>query len=387
MKKIIYVVIVFLLGIFVAYLTYNTNKYQYILDLVTESIEEEKYDEVAKIFGGCCDTNELVLEKTEAVDLLVYSGTSISDVTYNGERSYTYEPTYYFYLFNVDFAYQTLDGSSNKTSLVFNFENGNSYTYPFEITEYVNTDYLEKENFTRENALLRSARSVSNSINTWDFMYVNFTKSMLDYMTTGENEGQKIVGFDLKNNVGEVVLSKTVNLDFSQQFFSDVDELIVEYNKWLVVYNDDDKSSAEKKTAQEEFNTFYDPWLVEFEANKETTGYAFPYGEDVLVPMKILWQTAGGLTIYTLVCFGFFILFFHFSVVKKLFAGIFGKFKKNKKSNKPIVTPKKETIIEAVEEPKEEPVETEVIEENKEETVTEEIAEVVETVENSSINE
>ena len=105
MKKIIYIVVIFLLGIFVAYLSYNSNKYQHIYDTVSSAIKAEKYEEVAKTFGGCCDTNPIAKVNNEKVDVAVFNGTSISDLTYGEERSYSYEPTYYIYMFNVDYGY------------------------------------------------------------------------------------------------------------------------------------------------------------------------------------------------------------------------------------------------------------------------------------------
>ena len=59
MKKFFYLLIVFLIGIFIAYISYNGNKYEHISGLVNEAIEKEEYAEIAKIFGGCCDTAPL----------------------------------------------------------------------------------------------------------------------------------------------------------------------------------------------------------------------------------------------------------------------------------------------------------------------------------------
>ena len=65
MKKFFYLLIVFILGIFVSYISYNSNKYDHINHLVDTAIEEGKYEEIAKIFGGCCDTNGVVKLETE----------------------------------------------------------------------------------------------------------------------------------------------------------------------------------------------------------------------------------------------------------------------------------------------------------------------------------
>ena len=199
MKKIIYLVIIFLLGIFVTYISYNSNKYQNIYDMVETSINEEKYEEVAKTFGGCCDTNAIAKVKNDKVDVVVFNGTSISDLTYGDERSYSYEPTYYIYLFNVNYGYGILDGTKNDASIVFKGENGQTYKYPFTLNSYVNTELIEKENFTKETALFNSTRDVTANMETWNFMFVNVTKPMAEYIS-GYLGNSKITGFSLTDN-------------------------------------------------------------------------------------------------------------------------------------------------------------------------------------------
>lgn len=126
-KKFIFLLIIFVLGIFVMYASYNGNKYQSIFNIVDTAIKEEKYEEVAKTFGGCFDTTPIVNHKNENADVIVYNGTSIVDLTYGEERSYSYEPTYYIYIFNVKYEYDNYEGVSNDSAIIFKGENGQTY--------------------------------------------------------------------------------------------------------------------------------------------------------------------------------------------------------------------------------------------------------------------
>ena len=144
---------------------------------------------------------------------------------------------------------------------------------------------------------------------------------------------------------------------------------MVEYNKWLTAY----EKNENVKEAEKAFNQFYEPWHEEFEANKETTGYSFPYDTDYLVPSKVLWKTIGELGIYAAIMFGFYVLFFHFTQIKNFFENIFSKDKKRRKKGEkrePIITPRWEPTpeISVVEESatEESTVEEPVITEEKE---------------------
>lgn len=329
MKKIIYIVVIFLLGIFVAYLSYNSNKYQHIYDTVSSAIKAEKYEEVAKTFGGCCDTNPIAKVNNEKVDVAVFNGTSISDLTYGEERSYSYEPTYYIYMFNVDYGYGILDGTKNEASILFEGENGQIFKYPFVLNSYVNTELIEKQNFTKETALFYSTRDITSNMETWDFMFVNVTKPMVEYITT-QLGGSKIVGFTLTDNEGKVVTDVDANLDFSQKFYTDTEELIYQYNLWLTAYD----KNENVKDAEEAFNDFYEPWKNSFDETKEQTGYTFPYDSKHLVPNKVLWKTVGYMAIYGAIMCGFYVLFFHFDIICTIFSRIFGRFKKKNKKTK-----------------------------------------------------
>lgn len=330
-KKFIFLLIIFVLGIFVMYASFNGNKYQSIFNIVDTAIKTEKYEEVAKTFGGCFDTTPIVNHKNENADVIVYNGTSIVDLTYGEERSYSYEPTYYVYIFNAKYEYDNYEGSLNDSAIIFKGENGQTYKYPFVLSNQVNSDLIEQENFTKEAAILNSARDVTTHMDTWNFMYVNVTKPMLEYIS-GHMGGSKITGFSLTDNKGNVVVEIDVVFDYSQKFFKDTSELVYEYNLWLEAY--DKNENVEE--AKVRFDNFYEPWLEEFEKNKEQTGYTFPYDSDYLVSKKVLWQTVGHMMIYGAIMLGFYLLFFHFDLIGNLFIRIIPKRKKkdDKKENK-----------------------------------------------------
>lgn len=314
MKKVIYIVIVFILGIFVSYISYNSYQFSHIYGLLGEAIGSGKYEEVAKIFGGCCDTEPLLISENESVDLAVFSGTSISDVKYGEERRYQYEETYYIYLFNSSFSYITVNENENKTAFIFTSDNGNEYKYPFIVNDDINSEYYAKDDTSLEAALLKGPRNVTTNVENWGFMYLNLTKTMVEFIEG--DLGGDITGIKLVNNEEEVILNENVNLDFTQGFYGYISELIVEYNKWLAAYTKNEGVDA----AEKEFNEFYQPWLEKFEDEKENTGYSFPYGEDYLSPKSIIWKTAGLLTVYGLIMLGFYILFFKLDKIKAFFS-------------------------------------------------------------------
>lgn len=310
MKKVFFLIITFILGIFVGYIGYNSAQFTHLNDLVTEAIEEERYAEIAKIFGGCCDTEPLVVESTDNVDMALFAGTSIVELTYNEERYYQYEPTYYLYMFNCNFSYITYNENLNNTALVFS-DGVNEVIYPFVVNDNINSSYYVENRTTKDQAILNGLRDVTSNINNWGFMYVNITKSMVESLNNNLNG---ITSIKLIDNEGKDVVDTSITLDFNQDFFNYIEELVANYNIWLTAYEEgSDNVEAEKK-----FNEFYEPWLEKFEAEKETTGYSFPYDKAYLTPVKLIWKTVGMLSIYGAMMMGFYIIFFKIDRIKEI---------------------------------------------------------------------
>ena len=121
-KKIIFLVVIFVLGIFIMYASYTANKFENIYSIVEPAINDKNYEEVIKTFGGIFDTKPIVKSDNEKVDIRVYNGTSTLDLTYGEKRSMTYEQTYYIYMFDINFDHENFEGTSNETALIFNWK-------------------------------------------------------------------------------------------------------------------------------------------------------------------------------------------------------------------------------------------------------------------------
>lgn len=332
-KKIFYIAIAIILGIFVAYISYNSNQYTHLQNIVNKELKEENYQEIPKIFGGAHDSKPILEVKNDNVNVLIFNGTAVTDLKYKDSRYFKYETCYYIYLFDVNYTYLTSSNNLNKTSIEFITKNGNSYNLPFILTSSINKDDYIAEPENLEEALLHSSRNIPADIDSWNFMTVKLTSKMAEIITENRND---IVGFKLIDHEGIVVGEYNVKLDFSQNFHKDSDvlELIDRYNEYLDIYLKGEDVAA----ASKEFDSFYSNWEEEFRNNKENTGYELPYGKDFLQPSSIVWKTVGFMAIYSLIMVGFYFIFFHLDFLQSLLSK--NKYK-NPKKKETIYIPKK----------------------------------------------
>lgn len=315
-KKVLYFGVAVIIGIVVALLGYSSNQYNHIYGLTSEAISEKNYSEVAKIFGGCFDTKSIITEDSEDVDVVVYPGSSLTNVSYGDKKTFlAYEEAYYVYIFSPKFSYLTAtngDTMSNKTSLRFTSGTKN-YDYPFIVSSTVNSSTYKEKPETALEAVLNASRDVTATQSNWGFMTVTVTKTMLDEFT--RVNGSPITSMSILNNIGENVFTTDIDLTFSQSFFADIDELFVNYNIYLQAYLADNNN----KEAVTTFNAFYEEWYKDFEASTATTGYTFRYDDSYLSPGKLIWQTVGMLALFLVMIILFYILLFHFAAIKRLF--------------------------------------------------------------------
>lgn len=364
-KKVLYIAVALIFGFIVAVIAYNSNQFNNILDLVSNALVEEKYDELPKIFGGVHDTNEIVNSDGEKVDVIVYNGTAVTDLTYgkDSEKFMKYEGAYYIYLLHTSFSTINVsegENVTNKSAFVFTADNGNEYVYYMIANENVNADYYVAESETLEDVLLKPARDLASPKDSWGFMSINVTETMVEYISG--HLGGDITGMNIVDNEGNVVAECDVDFNFSQKFFTDIKDLVENYNVWLEAYAANEKVDE----AEAKFNEFYTPWLEEFNASAETTGYSFRYEDSYLSPKKILWQTIGMMALYSLVIVIFYVIIFHFSALRNIFSKDTYKDygKKNGKKTTYIAPVRKvnteevkEEKVEVLEEPKENPQE------------------------------
>ena len=145
-KKVLYVAVALIFGFVVAIIGYNSNQYNNIMGLVGDALASENYKEIPMIFGGVHDTNPIINKDEEKLDLVVFNGTAVTDLYYGKdgkERYAVYEKAYYIYLFKSSFSTVTYNENENHTAFVFTADNGNEYTYSFEVIKNV---YFESQN-------------------------------------------------------------------------------------------------------------------------------------------------------------------------------------------------------------------------------------------------
>lgn len=316
-KKVLYFGIMTIIGIMVWTLCYNSNQYNHIYELTVKAIEEKNYSELPKIFGGCFDTNEVELVESEKMDAVIYAGTASTDEAYTVQeeqkRYLVYEEAYYLYIFNSSYSYINImsgEEYTNQTALVFNCENG-EYIYPFVVDSSINSTYYVANPTTVEELILNDSRNLIATHDNWNFMSINITKTMVDLIEAKYGE---INNFRLVDNEGNTVHTFNNSLDFADQFYTDVRGLIDNYNVYLQDY------LAGTQGAEDKFNSWYTPWLEEFEESKETTGYSFRYEDDYIMPSSIVWQTVGMLALYIVSVLLVYFVLFHFKDIKRLFS-------------------------------------------------------------------
>ncbi|MBD5390986.1 hypothetical protein HDR67_03170, partial [bacterium] len=276
-------------------------------------------------WDGCFDTKSIIDNTSDKMDIVIYPATSQTDVTFgeeeNTSRYVHYERSYYLYIFNAKFSILDINtGSSsyNKTSVALSGENGQTYEYYFVVGETMNSQSYVKDPMTKEQAILNAERNATNTNTTWNFMRITFTETMLDQIKKDING--EITKLEIKDAEGISQFSTDIHLDFSQSFFADMKVLFDNYNTYLDSYLAADGDKNKIKDAENTFHDFYDPWYEDFKAAKEQTGYTFRYEDSILSPSKLIWQTIGMLALYALVVALFFVLLFHFSVVRRIFS-------------------------------------------------------------------
>ena len=400
-KKVLYLSVAFIFGIIVALLAYNSNQFNNVYEKINIAIEEKKYDEIPKIFGGCHDSNEILAEENESVEVVIYNGTALTDLAYGKDSAsnfVSYEGSYYIYLFNSKFSTVTYNEKENNTAFVFTADNGKKYSYYYVVNDIVNSSVYAQEQLTVEDVLLNAARDLTVAESSWGLTSLNLTESMVEFIEK-KIEGA-ITGLEIVDNEGKLVAEFDINLDFSQKFFTDVNDLIDYYNAYLEVANDstkeeemnlasyyvygwqegfssikseDSESIKNLNKIQEKDATKYeaykknydDAYTIVYAVNCYFTGSSFRYGDDYLSPSKIIWQTVGMMCIYALVIVAFYILLFHFDFIRGLFSkDTYKEYGKKGTAKKPIYVPADKKKTEVIENKEETPVE----EETKEET-------------------
>lgn len=376
--RIVYILIALIAVVLVYIMGYNSNSINHIINMTNEALESKDYVQLAKIHGGCLDVNNISKENSDDLDLAIFPATTLSSYSYykddkNKETVQTnsYDKAYYIYIAYPKFTLTSneLNGEYVNDAAIKFVSNEGSYTYKFEITETVNSKLYNKTPYSVNDIILKGQRQSLTYYENWGFINVTLSESVVNAISSDlKGDINKI---EILDRDGKSVYSESINLDFKQDFFKDVQPLCDNYNTYINEVNSDDK--AVKEAAEEKFNKFYEGT----ESSKgfeetflENTNYTFRLADSKLQPGSLVWQTIGIEVLFVIVLVLLYFLLFHFQLIKRLIS------RENKgKGYRVNPTANKRTVIDAKAKPvkeekpapiKEEIKSTPIKEENKE---------------------
>ncbi|MDE6013594.1 MAG: hypothetical protein K2G50_01470, partial [Anaeroplasmataceae bacterium] len=202
-KKVLFVGIAIVIGIGVFFLGYRSNYVNHIYDLVGNAIDESRYSDVVKVFGGCFDTESIIKDNSDDYDLVIYPGTTLTDSVNYGEDEnyYHYRKAYYFYIFKMRFTTAASSTGTQKTGLRF-YSDSESYNFYFTVNSDTNSSYYVSEPSNLEEVLLNSEHM---SLTSGDIKFVNLTLSDDQINMIETKLGGKINKMAILDSLGDEV--------------------------------------------------------------------------------------------------------------------------------------------------------------------------------------
>ena len=328
-KKICFFIIAGFFGIAIYYLNYQTDQYNHTLNIINTAIEEEKYSDVARVFGGYFDTETIIKDDSDKLDLRIYPGTTQVNVEYYKNDSlvnhYDFVKTYYFYLFKTNYSLATFTyGESeqiNYSGIKFIGESNKEYMYYFVINDQINANNFVEKPTEIIQTMLNNDRDYVTTNDSLKFISINFTDLMIEEIVkTIESPITKLEIIDNENNV---VYTQNVTLDFSEEFFKYSSEMITKYSDAIERYNEV-KTTKEQEEVMAEFNEYYSKWMTKFEEDNILT-YSFGFSKEELSPNSLYFESIDKLVIFLVILVLAYILLFHRYEIKVIVCKIFGK--------------------------------------------------------------
>ncbi len=335
--KVVYVTIAAVLC-FILYMGfYNTFRSDYVIELTSTAVKEKDYETIAKIFNVTFDLKSIleeqptdkahleVLPSISRVDAVTYSKKENSD-EYTAKINYLFEYNYSFYLYEPKFsiADSSDNGSiTNKTAIRFYNDENKSFDYLLKLTSTVNKDKYSSKPETLSDALLKTGRDQLQILNLINATYVTINESVINYIQSDYLDGKAITSYSIIDGNGELVFEpKSINLDFSQQFFKE-QEIIDFKAKYSAVIEAQKESTDAGNSKYSEFEEWYygknkDGVFYTFYESEEHPTYMHQLDEAALKPASIIWKTIGIIALFILACVILYILLFNFKWIKRI---------------------------------------------------------------------
>ena len=268
--KIIYYVFTFGLGIVLAFVLPGMKFYEGLAETMEKSLTTGNYDKAMSLIGGYYDEEEVALiEYEDGSGIVMYSA---AVEAYNQEtKKYYMNPTYAGFLFNTKGTYNVKANDANRTRLVVEDANG------------VSTD-ITILNYDSDQDKDKKVDSIT-TLENYTYVYFEIPVGKVDSIS-------KLTFKDVENK--DYRVAEGLDLDFSEAFFTDVQDFVKAYN------NDPLSDSLEKIGSEfEAKNTSYkknDPSDVYKKANTDATIFVLVYFiwvyilGDFLVGRRYIWR-------------------------------------------------------------------------------------------------
>ena len=358
--KVIYIGLSIFIGMIMYMGTYQTNGFQAILDRANGYIEEENYDELARMLGGIVNQDEVITidPATKENQILLYEGTTLSSYNtfkeiankkdqYDTVENIIFNDAYFLLVINPTFESGNVSGENktNKTSIAFTSGDKEPYVYNLVQNSEVNKDFYNEFPKTLSDAILNGARDSIKLAEAYGFYSIIFDKTIISEI---ERElGGKIDGFYVTDNVGKEVSNTRKNFEFTfeSNFFTDMAPLVDEYKIYIDAYLKNKNGDLDNKKFEEvskKFQEFTEGFDKKISENKT---YAKGFEQNELITSAVTWKTIGQLSIYALIVIILYFLFFKYQQVLAICKNFYYKITGKKSKINPIKTNNKSTTM------------------------------------------
>ena len=326
--KVLYICAGLIVLVFIYLLSYNNYTLTRIQTLTNDAIAEKNYSELEKIFGSFFSTNSIANVERDDYSLVVYPSSVFSSYKYKvdgNEKTYEHSDRgYYIYLIKpkADLVNDATIGTTtnNKSGVKYTFTDGKEYTYYFQLSDKYNFDYYIAEPTTAEQAILHGERNLISIYSYLNYFDISLSESIVNFMKKEISSEGTIEKLTFVDSTGkEVDGGYNVNLDFSQAWYSNIEEYVAKYNKYIEEYTATTDNEVKSNLTKEFEKYFYgennDGFYYQFQ---KIEGNGVARGRDYVYPASLIWQSIGMCALVLVVIFLLYMLIFHFNLLKTL---------------------------------------------------------------------
>ena len=206
--KVIYYIFTFLLGVLLAVLLQNWFAYDISMNIIVNSLKSANYSDAMIIVGGYLDKDYVYVERfDENSGIVLFSAATLTYSNSNDSKDdgTKLHKAYAGFIFGVADKYDTIGNNDNKSKVLITNNNDEKVDYSF-------LDYDSDGDKVIDS---------SSTLTRKNFIYLDFDEELIGSI--------KKIEFIDKNGNTSITIDKTLKYD--EQFFVDVNDFLVEYNK------------------------------------------------------------------------------------------------------------------------------------------------------------